>query len=123
MSVLTADGDGYDVAGKSPSIRGEFEHNIPWGRRIYRAIYVDKTGKQTLSSYDAKRIIFDNRLNAAEIRKETYHYTAPYETDGFVSIVARLNYLPYPSSFSNRLGLPEPKAVEIASCSKKIIID
>jgi hypothetical protein len=37
----------------------------------YSTEYVDKTGKQTLSSYDAVNITFDNRLKAAEIRKET----------------------------------------------------
>ena len=123
ISILAADGDENDVAGKRASDQDISENDIPRGSRIYRAIYVDKTGKQTLSSYDAEKIIFDNRLNAAEVRKETFHFTVPYETNGSVSLVAKLNYLPYPSSFSKRLEVPEPKNIEIASCSKKIIIE
>jgi hypothetical protein len=42
---------------------------------------------------------------------------------GALSLIAKLNYLPYPSSFTDRFGLPKPETVEIANAKKEIIID
>ncbi|NOZ68300.1 MAG: hypothetical protein GXP46_03450 [Deferribacteres bacterium] len=113
----------YDVSGK-----GRFDGSIlgdgfPPGRRIYRAVCIDKNGRQTLSSYDAVSIAFDNRLNAAEVRKETYRFRIPGDAKGILSLSARLYYLSYPAPFAARLGLPAAEPVEIASVTKDIAID
>ena len=121
--ALTADGSEYDVAGKGTSGQDPLLDDVPRGSRIYRAVYVDKTGKQTLASYDAVKITFDNRLNAAEVRKESYRFTVPERASGAVTLTATLYYLPYPSAFSSGLGLPGPEAVEIAACSRKMLIN
>ena len=114
--------DTYDVAGKGPFDQEILGEDIPKGARIYRAIFIDKKGMQTLSSYDAVNIAFDNRLNASELRRETYHFTVPKDVKGKLTVKASLNYLPYPSSFSQRFGLPGPEAFEISSTRKEIHI-
>jgi hypothetical protein len=81
---------------------------------------VDEKRKQTLSSHNAVSIIFDNRLNASEIRKETYEFKIPQNVKGRITLRASLNYLPYPSSFSNRFGLPKPELFEVATIRKEI---
>ncbi len=112
----------YDVAGKGRFDDSVLGSGFPAGRRIYRAVCIDKSGRQTLSSYDAVKIVFDNRLNAAEVRKETYRFKIPEDAKGILSLTARLYYLSYPAAFAGRLGLPEAEAVEIASVKKDIVI-
>ena len=114
------DSGGYDVTGGGAFDEDILGSDILKGERIYRSIFVDKSGKQTFSSYNAVKIIFDNRLNAAEIRKETYHFKIPKDAKGSLSLAANLYYLPYPSLFAKQLGLPEPKKVEIASASQSV---
>jgi cytochrome c554/c'-like protein len=104
----------HDVVGSGSFDQMLLGLDIPRGSRIYRAILVDGAGRPTFASYDAVRIVFDNRLDAGEIREETYHLTIPADAKGTVQLRARLNYLPYPSSFSNRFGLRRPESVEIA---------
>ena len=115
--------DGYDVTGKGAFDSEILADDIPKGRRIYRTIFVDNAGKQTLSSYNAEKIVFDNRLNASEVRKETYQFRIPEKVKGELPFVAKLYYLPYPASFSKRLGLPAPEAVEIASAKQYITVN
>jgi len=81
---------------------------------------VDNTGKRTLSSYDAVSVLFDNRLNAAELRKETYYFNVPDDIRGDITLKANLNYLPYPGSFARKFGLPKPATWNITSASKTL---
>jgi hypothetical protein len=104
----------YSLAG-----RGKFDSillgpEVPKGSRIYRAVFVDGAGKATLDSYDAVAKFFDNRLKAAEKRKESYRFRIPEEAKGDITINATLRYLPYSSTFTNRFGLPFPEAVIVA---------
>ncbi len=112
----------YDVTGRGVFDQEILGDDIQRGKRIYRAIFVDNAGKQTLSSYNATKIIFDNRLNAAEIRKETFRFKIPEGFEGTLSLTAAMKYLPYPGSFAKRLGLPKPEAVEVAVSKKDIRI-
>jgi len=91
---------------------------IPKGSRVYRAIFADAKGQATLNSYDAVSKLFDNRLKSAAKRKESYQFTIPEGVRGDFLIEATLKYLPYPSIFTDRLGLPKPEAVIVAQ--KKI---
>lgn len=111
----------YDVAGKGVFDAQILSNDIPAGSRVYRSIYVDEQGKQTLRSYEAAKIVFDNRLDPSEIREETYRFRIPATAKGDVVIVhASLNYLPYPSSFARGLGLPTPETVEVASTRREL---
>lgn len=112
----------YDIAGEGPFDREVLGDDIRQGCRIYRTILMDETGKQTLSSYNAVKIIFDNRLNSSETRKETYRFKTPEDAEGHVIIVAKLNYLSFPSSFAKSLGVPARSPVEISTAIKKIKI-
>ena len=93
---------------------------IPKGSRVYRAIFVDAKGQATLNSYDAVAMLFDNRLKAAEKRKESHLFTIPEGVKGDISIEATLRYLPYSSTFTDRFGLPKPEAVIVARREVKI---
>jgi hypothetical protein len=114
--------DRYDLSGKGPSDQEILGDDVPSGSRIYRAIFVDKGGKQTLAFYNTVKIIFDNRLNASEVRKETYYFKIPEDFKGKVLLQANLNYLPYPSSLSTRFGLPKPRPFEVSSAKKELIL-
>ncbi len=120
IPAVTTGADTYDVAGRGPFDREILGEDIPRGSRIYHAVFVDKAGKQTLSFYDAVKIIFDNRLNAAEIRKETFYFRIPTDFKGKLFLQANLNYLPYPSSLSKRFGLPKTGLFEVSSAKKEI---
>jgi hypothetical protein len=87
---------------------------ISRGSRVYRAIFADAKGQATLNSYDAVAKLFDNRLKAAEKRKEFYRLTIPEGTAGDVTVEATLKYLPYSSTLTDRLGLSKPEAVIVA---------
>ena len=98
----------YSLAG-----RGRFDSillgpEIPKGSRIYRAVFIDGAGQATLDSYNAVAKLFDNRLKAAEKRKESYRFTIPEGAKGDITIKATLKYLPYSSTFTARFGLPSP---------------
>jgi nitrate/TMAO reductase-like tetraheme cytochrome c subunit len=115
--------DPYDVAGKGPFDREILGEDISEGSRIYRAVFVDDAGKQTLSFYDAVKIVFDNRLNASEIRKERFHFKIPKDFRGRIFLQASLNYLPYPGSFSSRFRLPKPQPFEVSSARKELTVE
>jgi len=115
--------DRYGRFGGAEIDRDVSKDDVTEGSRIYRAILVDKTEKQTLSSYNATRIIFDNRLSAAEIRKETYHFRVPEGAKKRLLLYADLYYFPYPGSFAKRLGLPKADGVVIASTKKAISLE
>ncbi len=112
--------DEYDVAGQGKADNEILGDDVPKGSRIYRAVFVDSGGQQTLSFYDAVKIVFDNRLEASEIRREKYTFTVPRDARDKITLRASLNYLPYPSSFSRRFGLPRPQRFEVASSVREI---
>jgi hypothetical protein len=115
--------DRYGIFGGSEIDRDVSKDDVTEGSRIYRAILADETGKQTLSSYNATKIIFDNRLSAAEIREEAYHFRVPGDAKGRLLLFADLYYFPYPGSFAKRLGLPKADGVVIASAKKEISLE
>ncbi len=122
IPALPATDETYSVAGKGPFDEEILGQDIPKGSRVYRAIYVDKADRQTLSSYDAVKIVFDNRLNAGELRKEAYYFKVPQDVRGKITLKASLNYLPYPSSFSGRFGLPGPEPFKVTSSARELEI-
>jgi len=104
----------YALAG-----RGRFDSillgpEVPEESRIYRAVFADSAGQATLDSYNAVATLFDNRLKAAEKRKESYRFMIPEGAKGDITIKATLKYLPYSSAFTSRFGLPTPEAVIVA---------
>jgi hypothetical protein len=110
----------YSLAG-----RGRFDSillgpEVPKGSRIYRAVFIDGAGQATLDSYDAVTKLFDNRLKAAEKRKESYRFMIPEGAEGDIAIKAILKYLPYSSTFTGRFGLPSPEAVVVAQRTIRI---
>ena len=110
----------YDVAGQGKFDALVLRKDVPEKSRLYRAVCVDENGVQTLFSYNASKIIFDNRLNASEVRKETYNFVVPGDANGTMEFRAYLRYLPYPGSFAGKIGVPESVMIEIASAEKTI---
>lgn len=117
-----AGSDGFDVAGKGKFDADILGADIPAGSRLYRTIFLDAHGRQTLRSYEATRLIFDNRLGPSETRKESYRFVVPSHARGKIVLRASVNYLPYPSSFATRLGLPPAESFEIVSTSRSLLI-
>ncbi len=113
---------GYDVSGFKMSDVETLGADIAKGMRIYRTIFVDKMDQPTLSSYEAVKIIFDNRLEACEIREENYTFIIPEDAGEAMSVEARLYYVPYPAAFAQKLALPKADVFEISSVTKKLDI-
>lgn len=110
--------DMHDVAGEGKFDKFVLGKDVPHKSRLYRAVCVDEKGKQTLFSYEASSIIFDNRLNASEVRKESYNFKVPGNAEGPMQFGASLWYLPYPGSFAEKIGVPGAAMIEIASAEK-----
>jgi hypothetical protein len=123
VSASLGGGDSYGIFGGSEIDRDVSNEQVTKGSRVYRSILVDGTGEQTLSSYNATRIIFDNRLSAAEIRKEVYRFKIPEDAEAKLMLFADLYYFPYPDSFAERLGLQKADGVVIASAKKTIALE
>jgi len=104
----------YSLAGHGVFDAQLLGPEIPRGSRVYRAIFADAGGRATLDSYDAVKKLFDNRLRAAEKRKESYRLMLREDIKGELLIEATLKYLPYSSAFADRFGLPKPEAVIVA---------
>ena len=113
-SEATNDTAAYSLAGGGKFDALLIGPEISKGDRVYRAIFTDANGQATLNSYDAVAKLFDNRLKAAEKRKELYKLTVPEGVKGDISIEATLRYLSYSSLFADRLGLPKPEPVIVA---------
>jgi hypothetical protein len=113
---------GYDVTGFRISDAETLGDDVSKGMRIYRSIFVDSMDRPILSSYNAVKIIFDNRIDACEIREENYQFVVPEDAKEFMSVEARLYYIPYPALFAEQLKLPKPEAFEISSITKRVEI-
>jgi hypothetical protein len=121
-ATAAAGSDGFDVAGKGRFDGEILGADIPAGSRLYRTVFLDALDHQTLRSYDATRMVFDNRLDPLETRRETYRFVVPASASGEIVVRARVNYLAYPSSFAARLGVPPAQRVEIASTNQVVRI-
>jgi hypothetical protein len=103
-----------DVAGGCAADRDLLGAEIPAGSRVYRAVYVDGAGAQTLASYRAAGIAFDNRIKAREERAETYRLRVPAGARDRVLLKARLLYLAYPAAFARSLAIAPAAPVTLA---------
>lgn len=95
---------------------------VPGGRRVYRAIFVDKNKRRASSFIDASEIIFDNRLDSGEVRSEKYFVRIPPEYSGKIQVTVDINYLAAHTSFTQRLGIPDFKNVKINSVKKEFVV-
>jgi hypothetical protein len=111
---------GYGTAGSGELDATILGGDVPAGARVYRAIFFDAESKQTLSSYDAQRVVWDNRLDAGEKRIEPYELVVPPDANGPMRLAARLVYLSYPSSFAKRWDVAPAQAVEVATTSAEV---
>lgn len=104
----------FDVAGLGPFDRTNLGADLPAGSRIYRAVYLDAGGTQTLDSGAATAIGFDNRLQARELRRETYRFRIPPAGAGPAVFLARVYYLPYPAAFAQAIGVAKAAPILMA---------
>lgn len=110
----------YAIAGSSPDDAKILGVDVPPGSRLYRSIFTDAKGRQSLFHYDADKHIFDNRLNAAEIRTEEYELQIPPDFSGHITLSAALFYQAAPSSFTRHMQVPDFKPVVVATRKKQI---
>lgn len=97
--------------------------DLPPGARLFRAVYFDRRRRQTLASFDATAIAFDNRLQAGERRRESYVVTAPRDATGLVRLKARLRYRAFPTSLARELDVTPPPIVEVAQVTGEVALD
>ena len=90
----------WDVAGMNPADVKLSDSEITEGSRIYRAILVDAKGQPTLNNWEAVNKVFDNRLEAGEVRREMFRFTLPVNAKGNLEIEVKLRYLRYPPGFA-----------------------
>jgi hypothetical protein len=102
-SVADEDGDDPLVAG-----------DVAPGSRLYRAVFLDRRNRQTLASFEATSIVFDNRLLPGEVRSETYALQVPPDAAGTVRLEARLRYRAYPPGLARDLDVAASPVVEVA---------
>lgn len=110
----------FDVSGESKFDAEILGKEFPGDRRLYRAVCVNPSGKQTMYSYDAEKIIFDNRLEANEIRKEEFSFKVPDDIGPVLSLWATLYYLRYPDPFAEKLDVGRAKRIKLAAFRKYI---
>lgn len=122
LTSATGKANDYSVAGNSPDDAGILQGDVPAGARLYRTVMVNAAGRQSLFQYDAVENIFDNRLNAGELRKEGCYLILPPHYSGKVMLEAKLYYRGAPSSFYRRLQIPDVNPVLVASEKKQITI-
>ncbi|MDD3617904.1 MAG: multiheme c-type cytochrome [Desulfobulbaceae bacterium] len=122
LSIESFSEEMFDVSGWGRFDADILTPDFPEGKRMYRAICVDPEGQQTLFSFDAERIVFDNRLQADEIRKEIFLLQVPENAGQTVALTAKLFYKRYPDSIAARLGLDKAREVELASATKRIAV-
>jgi len=111
----------YEVAGALESDKRVLNSDIPVGCRVYRQVFLDKDGKHTMRSYEARSSAFDNRLEAAEQRSEEYDFRVP-KVKGKLSIVATLYYMAYPDTVAKELGVSEAKVIKVSSDSVDLLV-
>ena len=112
----------WELAGKSPGDSILLGTEIAQGSRLYRAIVVDKKGRQTLNNWEAVFKVFDNRLEASEIRQEMFRFSVPADLSGKLEVEATLRYLRYPAAFATDLGMTPANSVLVAIAAKIIDI-
>jgi hypothetical protein len=105
---------GYAVAGAGEMDDTLLAGDVPTGSRMYRAVFFDAERKQTLASFEATQIVWDNRLEPGEARVEPYELAIPADASGTIRLQARLLYQAYPTSLAKRMEVPAPKPVEVA---------
>lgn len=112
----------FDVAGRGAFDAQIIGSDVPAGSRIYRSVFLDATGVQTVASYKATRVAFDNRLKAEEVREERYTFKVPGDAREPLAFTARVRYLPYPGSFARALAIAPAATQLLAETGKFLVI-
>jgi Cytochrome c554 and c-prime len=110
----------YEIAGVGPLDPAVASGDVPRGSRIYRLVLADAGGKPTLASWEARSVLADTRLRAAEVRSERYKFTLPEELAGPLTVTAVLRYQSAPRALTGRLGVPPAEPVEVARASRTV---
>jgi hypothetical protein len=116
-------GSDFSIAGGSRDDAVILRDDVPPGSRLYRTVLVNSAGRQSLFQYDAVKSAFDNRLNAAEVRKEGYYFKLPPQFSGKITLEASLYYKGAPSSFTRRMQLPDSETVLVAIQQRTITVE
>lgn len=120
------------VADPEPSYGRSGDHDIdaeryrglvPDGSRLYRSVFLDPEGWETLAFYDAAERVFDNRLASGEVRREEFTGRVPGDAAGTDLVISvEVFYLRYPPGFAADLGQPTVEPVRVASASTAVPI-
>lgn len=108
--------DVYGITNNDLGYRFLERDGLPEGYRIYHIVLAKEGGDITLAPYEAKQVIFDNRIKPKESRVETFKWVVPERiASGEVVIEARLNYRYMPQSLADELGIGKIPIIQIAT--------
>ncbi len=97
---------------------------LPEGDRLYRKVFLNPDGEETIAQWFAKRTdVFDNRLAPLEARVERYEWTVPEVLpEGELTIEATLSYRRLPQSVADLVGIATVPIIEIARSLGKVSV-
>jgi hypothetical protein len=121
--ILGDDASSYAVLGAMGIDQDRYRHTLAEGARVYRVILQDGDGRETLSSWEAESVVFDNRIEAGETRREWFLLSIPEGVGGVISVTAKAYYMKYPDSFLEGLGLEPGQPVLVASSTLQVDLD
>lgn len=110
----------YEIAGDGPLDPAVAGGDVPRGSRVYRVVLAGPDDRPTLASWDARRVVADTRLRAAEVRREHYQLLLPGDLAGPLTVTAVLRYQSAPHALTDRHGLPAAAPVEVARASRSV---
>ncbi len=116
------DSDSYGLAGRNAHDQEVFGAGIPEGARVYRSVFAGSDELETLSFYNAKQRLFDNRLGPGEKRRESFRLRLPAGVAGDATIRATLTYRRYPDGFARRLGQKPVRPVVVATAKGRLTV-
>jgi hypothetical protein len=88
---------------------------LPEGDRLYRKVFLNPDGEETIAQWFAKRTdVFDNRLEPLKARTEGYEWSVPEKTaEGVLNVEATLSYRRLPQSVADLVEIGTVPVIEI----------
>jgi hypothetical protein len=88
---------------------------LPEGDRLYRKVFLNPGGEETIAQWFAKRTdVFDNRLEPLKARTETYEWSIPEGIpEGRLTVEATLSYRRLPQSVADLVEIGTVPVIEI----------
>lgn len=106
----------YSTLGKTGYDTRVYGPAAPTGARVYRSVYIESGGLETVDHFDAAECVFDNRLYPDERRRETFSFVVPQSLGpNTVILRATASLIRLPPGLAADLQVLPEEPVQIAS--------